>query len=166
MFPLYPGNKPSVMQKWSCVQCFTPSPGRLEPVSLSTGLRIEVSFPGNLTALQHSAFLHEIIGKGSKGIFQGIWSRPSWGVLITLESRPVHHQHRTKPGGNIPASSPSPQLSVAVTKPGDQDPGHPVHPCQAVWYDTASQLDPAITVESHPELFTAPVMTPAASLCG
>lgn len=77
MFPLYPGNKPSVMQKWSCVQCFSPSPGRLEPVSLSTGLRIEVSFPGNLTALQQSAFLHEIIGKGSKGIFQGIWSRPS-----------------------------------------------------------------------------------------
>lgn len=113
------------------------------------GFRIEVSIPGNLTALGQSTSLHEGTGKGRKGIFHGIWSRPSWGVLITLESRPVHHQHRTKPGGNIPESCPHPQLSVAVTMPGDQESLTPCAPMPGyVWYDISSQLDPAITVES------------------
>lgn len=150
MFPLHPGNKPSVMQTWSCVLCFTLSPVRLEPVSHSSGFSIQVSLPGNLTALEQSTFLYKVTGRGSKGIFHGIWSSPSWGVLITLESRSVHHQHRTKPGGNIPASSPSPQLSVAVTKPGDWESVTPCAPMPGyVWYDISSQLDPAITVESR-----------------
>lgn len=146
MFHLHLGNKPTVMQKCSCVLHFTPV--RLELVCHSTRFRIEVLLPGNLTTLGQYTFLHEVTGKESKGIFQGTWSRPSWDVLITLESRPVHHQHRTKPGGSNPSSSLSPQLSLAVTKPGDQESVTPCAPMPGyVWYDISSQLDPAITVE-------------------
>lgn len=146
MFPLYPGNKPSMMQKWSCVLCFTlwVWGWSLFLIAWGSGQRSH-----SQETWQPSTFLHEGTGKGSKGIFQGIWSRPSWGVLITLESSPVHHQHRTKPGGNIPASSPSRQLPVAVTKPGDQESVTPCAPMPGyVWYDISSQLEPAVTVES------------------
>ena len=47
MFPSYPGNKPSVMGRWSCILCFTLNTVRLEPASHSRVSRIQVSLPGS-----------------------------------------------------------------------------------------------------------------------
>lgn len=76
-------------------------------------------------------FSQEVTGKGGEVIFQVTWSRPSSGVLITLESRCVHLPARNKVWRQY-----SCKLFQSTTLSGcaNLETGklwHPVHPCQA-----------------------------------